>query len=86
MARVWQPNYPSAGVSARCTVQSSIHVLKVVAPLPDCCEFASGVITAACLGRNCSVHGCYCPPSVFRDPKVFVDCSTRKEKLLAEQV
>ena len=50
------------------------------------CEFATGVITAACLGRNCSVHKCYCPPSVFKDPKVFVDCSTRKEKLLAEQV
>ena len=85
MARVWQPNYPFAGVSARCAVQPSIHALKVVAPLPDCCEFATGVITEACLGRNCSVLGCYCPPSVFRDPKVFEGCSTRKEKLAEAQ-
>ena len=83
MSPLWQPKYEGSGVSARCAVQPSVYGSKVAAPLPGCCEFATGVITEACSGRNCGVHGCYCPPSVFRDPKVFGDCSTRKEKLAA---
>ncbi len=32
-------------------------------------------------GTLCDVNGPYCPPSVYKDAKVFNDCPTRKQKL-----
>lgn len=56
----------------------------VAAPL-GCCEFATGVVHECCSGRRCGVTGCYCPPSVFAEAKVFGACSVRLEKLKREQ-
>jgi hypothetical protein len=47
------------------------------------CEFAVGIIFAGSENRTC-LTGCFCPATVFKDPKVYPGCDIRKEKL-AEQ-
>ncbi|MCW4017983.1 MAG: hypothetical protein NWF00_04805 [Candidatus Bathyarchaeota archaeon] len=73
------------GVSARCAVKPSVYSTAFVDPLPGCCEFATGLVSEGSQGRTCCVDGCYCSPAVFKDPKVFGDCSTRLEQLAKEQ-
>ncbi|HLN89942.1 MAG TPA: hypothetical protein VK253_07740 [Candidatus Binatia bacterium] len=48
------------------------------------CEFAVGLVFGGSENRTC-VCGCFCPATVFKDPKVFSRCDTRKEQLAAEQ-
>ena len=72
---LWRPK-PSVSRSAACARRPD------PVPLPSgCCEFATGVIHEVCLGRTCSVDGCYCSPAVFAVAKVFMGCSVRLEKL-----
>jgi hypothetical protein len=76
-----------AGRRAACAVQrSSPYGPKVLAPLPGCCEFATGFISEGAENRTCSIaNGSFCPAKVFKDPAKFEDCHARKEKLSAEQ-
>ena len=46
----------------------------------DCCEFVGGLVDGFCEGRYC-VDGSFCPSRVFADPKFFVSCPNRFEKL-----
>jgi hypothetical protein len=72
-------------VAARCAVKPEVYGTKHVEALPGCCEFATGLVCEGAEGHSCSVTGCYCPPSVFKDSKVFVDCDTRLVQLAKEQ-
>jgi hypothetical protein len=45
--------------------------------MPGCCMFATGLITADAVGRVCELTDCFCPPGVFKNPKVFQNCSSR---------
>ncbi len=58
------------------TFQVSLKIDWADAP-PGCCMFATGLITADAVGRVCELTGCFCPPDVFKDPKVFQMCSSR---------
>jgi hypothetical protein len=49
----------------------------------DTCEFAVGKCFRGSENRVC-VCGSFCPTKVFKDPKVFLTCHNRIEKL-AEQ-
>ena len=78
--------FSGQGQRAACAVRPVVYSSRDVAePLPGCCEFATGLIMDGIEARTCSVTTCFCPPAVFKDPKVSDGCSTRKEKLLAEQ-
>ena len=48
-----------------------------VEAIPGCCMFATGLITTDAVGRVCELTDCFCPPGVFKDPKVFQNCSSR---------
>jgi hypothetical protein len=54
-------------------------------PLPDCCEYAVGIVSERSEGRLCKVDGCYCSPTIFKVPKVFQNCETRSGQLAKEQ-
>lgn len=79
----------SDGRRAACAVQPSarrsLFATEWVEPLPGCCMFATGIITEGSESRVCSLTGCFCPATVFKDPAIFKGCDTRKEKLAAEQ-
>jgi hypothetical protein len=81
--------FSGAGQRAACAVhpaaRSSPYKSNEAAPLPDCCEFATGIIFEGSENRTCSVTGCFCPAAVFKDPAVYPSCDARKEKLAAEQ-
>jgi hypothetical protein len=70
---------------ASCVVQqSSPYESKSAAPLAGCCEFATGIFFEASENRTCAVTKCFCPATVFTDPKIYPVCSIRKEKLLEQ--
>lgn len=51
------------------------------AVVPSCCEFAVGIVSERSEGRICSVDDCYCSPSIFKNPIVYLACEIRLEKL-----
>jgi len=65
--------------------RSSPYEAKSAAVLPGCCEFVTGIIFEGSENRTCCVTKCFCPAIVFKDPKIFENCSTSKEKLAANQ-
>ena len=75
---VWDVGRDGRGVvqSARCARQPDVD-----RSLPEgCCEFVGGLVYVTFDGRTCA-DGTFCPARIFRDPKVFVGCPTRLEKL-----
>lgn len=73
------------GVVARCAVRPSVYATESVAAPLGCCVFATGVVHECCSGRRCGVTGCYYPPSIFAETKVFEGCSVRLEKLKKQE-
>jgi hypothetical protein len=47
---------------------------------PRCCMFATGVIAEGLEGRACSLNGCFCPSQVYKDCKVFQNCTCRTQE------
>ena len=78
--------FSDSGKFASCAIQrSSPYESKSAAVMPGCCEFATGLIFGASENRTCAVTKCFCPATVFKESKIFENCSIRKEKLTAEQ-
>lgn len=78
-------SFSDSGTLAACGVQrSSPYEAKSAAALPGACEFATGIIFAGSENRTCSATKCFCPATVFTDPKIYPVCSIRKEKLLEQ--
>lgn len=80
----WKPFWqPKSAVSSQ-----SVKVAEVVdrAPAAVFCEFATGIISEGYENRTCSItNWSFCSAKVFKDPKIFEQCSARKEKLAVEQ-
>ena len=76
---LWQPQV-GVGQSARCAVVPDVGF---VLPL-GACEFVGAQVDALCEGRMC-VDGVFCPLRCFGDPKVYVLCPARLEKLAGEK-
>jgi hypothetical protein len=70
--------------AASVTQRSSPYEAKSAAALPGCCEFATGLIFEGSENRTCNVTKCFCPATVFTDPKIYPGCTIRKEKLLEQ--
>ena len=80
--------FSDSGTRAACEVQrSSPYETKIAAALPGCCEFATGIIFAGSENRTCSAaKWIFCPATNFKDRKIYLSCTIRKEKLSSEQI
>ena len=85
LPRLYHKNrlFTGPGQRSVCAVHSatrrSLFATEWVDPLPGCCMFANGIITANSDSRVCNLSDCFCSSRVFRDPKVFQNCSSRTE-------
>jgi len=79
--------FSDIGTRDACSVQrSSPYSPETAATLPGCCEFAIGIITAGSVNRTCSAADfSFCDATYFSNPKSYLGCRVRKEKLAAEQ-
>jgi hypothetical protein len=79
-------NHAAAGrPRPACLVNPVLITFDSAFSLPDSCEFAIGIVSERSEGRICKVDGCYCSPTIFKDPKVFQNCETRSGQLAKEQ-
>jgi hypothetical protein len=68
-----------------CAIHPSIEKSMPVGLAPiGGCEFIGELVDSGCEGRYWS-DGTFCSVKIFADPKVFVGCATRKDRLKIKQ-